>query len=36
VDGTFEWSRNAGKRISVYVATPDGSMRSNTVTISAR
>lgn len=35
-DGTFEWSRKAGKRISVYVATPDGAMRSNTVTISAR
>ena len=36
VDGNFEWSRRSGKRTSVYVATPDGSLRSNTVTISAR
>ena len=36
MDGTFEWSRKTGKRVSVYVATPDGSMRSNTVIIAAR
>ena len=36
MDGTFEWSRRSGKRTSVYVATPDGSMRSNVVTIQAR
>ena len=35
-DGTFEWSRRTVKRVSVYVATPDGSVRSNTVTVSAR
>jgi hypothetical protein len=33
LDGTFEWSRRSGKRTSVYVETPDGSVRSNTVTI---
>ena len=32
-DGTFEWSRRTGKRVSVYVATPDESVRSNRVTI---
>jgi hypothetical protein len=36
MDGTFEWSRRSGKRTSVYVDTPDGSVRSNTVTIPAR
>ena len=36
VDGSFEWSRRSGKRVSVYIATPDGSMRSNTVTIPGR
>jgi hypothetical protein len=36
VDGTFEWGRRAGKRVSVYVKTPDGSVRSNSVTIPAR
>lgn len=36
MDGTFDWSRRTGKRASVYVATPDGSVRSNTVTIAAR
>lgn len=35
-DGTFDWSRRSGKRISVYVATPDLTVRSNTVTIQAR
>ncbi|MBM3687470.1 MAG: hypothetical protein FJW85_10775 [Actinobacteria bacterium] len=34
--GTFEWGRRAGKQVSVYVATPDGSVRSNTVTIRGR
>jgi hypothetical protein len=33
LDGTFEWGRKAGKRVSVYVQTPDGSVRSNTVII---
>jgi hypothetical protein len=32
-DGTFEWSRRTGKKVSVYVATRDSSVRSNTVTI---
>ena len=32
VDGTFEWGRRAGKQASVYVQTPDVSVRSNTVT----
>jgi hypothetical protein len=36
MDGTFQWSRRSGKRTSVYVETPDGSVRSNTVTIAAR
>ena len=36
VDGTFEWSRRSGKRISVYVATEDGATRSNRVVIPAR
>ena len=36
VDGTFEWGRKTGKRVSVYVQTPDGSLRSNTVTIGSR
>ena len=36
MDGTFEWGRRAGKQVSVYVATPDGSLRSNTVTIRGR
>ena len=35
-DGTFEWGRKTGKRVSVYVQTPDGSLRSNTVTIGSR
>jgi hypothetical protein len=35
-DGTFEWGRRAGKRMSVYVQAPDGSARSNAVTIQAR
>jgi hypothetical protein len=36
MDGTFEWVRRAGRQVSVYVATPDGSVRSNTVTIRGR
>ena len=36
MDGTFAWSRTTGKRASVYMQTPDGSVRSNTVTIRAR
>jgi YVTN family beta-propeller protein len=36
MDGTFEWGRRSGKQVSVYVATPDGSLRSNTVTIRGR
>ena len=35
MDGTFEWSRRSASTVSVYVATPDGSMRSNTVRIPA-
>ncbi len=31
--GTFDWQRRTGKRVSVYVQTADGSLRSNTVTI---
>ena len=33
MDGTFEWGRRTGKRVSVYVQTPDASVRSNVVTI---
>jgi hypothetical protein len=36
MEGTFEWGRKAGKRLSVYVQTPDRSVRSNAVTIQAR
>lgn len=35
MNGTFSWSRTTGKRASVYMQTPDGSVRSNTVTIPA-
>jgi hypothetical protein len=35
-DGTFEWGRKTGKRVSVYVQTPDGSVRSNVVTVQVR
>ena len=35
-DGTFAWGRKASKRVSVYMQTPDGSARSNTVTIRGR
>ncbi|MFM9133889.1 MAG: IPT/TIG domain-containing protein [bacterium] len=33
MDGTFAWSRRTGREASVYMQTPDGSVRSNTVTI---
>ena len=33
MDGTFAWGRTTGKKISVYMQTPGGSVRSNTVTI---
>jgi hypothetical protein len=36
MDGTFEWGRKTGKRVAVYVQTPDASVRSNVVTIQAR
>jgi hypothetical protein len=35
MDGTFEWGRKTGKNVHVFMQTPDGSVRSNTVTISA-
>ena len=31
--GKFTWSRQTGKKVTVYVATSDGGMRSNRVTI---
>lgn len=34
-DGTFAWSRRTNKAASVYVATPDGTVQSNTVRIGA-
>lgn len=33
MDGTFTWGRKTGKKASVYMQTPDGSLRSNAVTI---
>ena len=33
MDGTFRWGRTTGKKASVYMETPDGSVRSNAVTI---
>jgi hypothetical protein len=36
IEGTFTWQRRAGKKTYVYVMTPDGLVRSNTVTIAAR
>ena len=33
MDGTFEWGRRTGKRVSIYVQTPDGSVRLNVVRI---
>lgn len=32
-DGGFTWSRRTGKKVTVYVATADGSVMSNRVTI---
>jgi hypothetical protein len=34
--GRFTWDRRAGKRVTVYVETSDGSLRSNRVAIPAR
>jgi len=34
-DGTFEWKRKTGKRVTVYFEPADGSVRSNRVTIPA-
>ena len=31
MDGTFSWGRTTGKKAAVYMQTPDGSVRSNTV-----
>ena len=31
--GMFTWSRQTGKKVTVYVATADGGMRSNRVAI---
>ena len=31
--GEFTWQRRVGKRVTVYVETPDGSVRSNRITI---
>jgi hypothetical protein len=31
--GDFSWSRRGGKKVYVYVATSDGSVRSNRITI---
>jgi len=36
MDGTFDWGRVTNKRASVYMQTPDGLVRSNTVTIPGR
>jgi hypothetical protein len=36
MDGTFAWGRKTGKKASVYMQTPDGAVRSNTVTVQAR
>ena len=35
-DGTFEWSRRSDKRAHVYVATPAGEVKSNTVVVRRR
>jgi len=31
--GEFTWQRRVGKKVTVYVETPDGSVRSNRITI---
>jgi hypothetical protein len=31
--GGFTWQRRVGKKVTVYVETPDGSVRSNRITI---
>jgi hypothetical protein len=33
VDGGFTWQCRVGKKVTVYVETPDGSLRSNRITI---
>ena len=33
MSGDFEWQRRSGRKVLVYLATPDGSVRSNIVTI---
>gem|GEM_PF-4191354 len=32
-DGTFEWSRKGNEKAYVYIATDDGSLRSNGVIV---
>jgi hypothetical protein len=32
-DGAFTWQRRVGKKVTVYVETPDGMLRSNRITI---
>lgn len=36
MDGTFAWGRKTGNKVSVYMQTPDASVRSKAVTIRAR
>jgi hypothetical protein len=36
VSGQFVWQRRTSQQVSIYVATPDGSVRSNVVTIPVR
>jgi hypothetical protein len=36
VEGGFTWQRRGVKTVSVFVESPDGSTRSNVVTIPAR
>ncbi len=33
VDGGFTWQRRVGKKVTVYVETPDGTVRSKRITI---
>jgi hypothetical protein len=35
MDGSFNWGRRAWRQVSVYVATPAGDVRSNTVVYAA-
>lgn len=34
-DGTFTWTRKTGKRVNVYLATDDGDVKSNRISIPA-